>query len=197
MSRITILLALLASQGRSLYIIEPKVEEEYTVWDMHGEGLMYGYRIPVITHAPDGSLVAVSEGRKDSTNDFGTKLLSIRRSSDGGLTWSTTGTFEDDGDNYSSSLGVILTDYVENITMVIYTLNHYDRSSCSIIMIKSYDNGLTWEDPENITKQIGQLPFYGGPGYGIQVGYDVNKPCKHVFQLFIDICLLFRRNMIQ
>jgi sialidase-1 len=140
-----------------------------------GEGLMYGYRIPVITHAPDGSLVAVSEGRKDSTNDFGTKLLSIRRSSDGGLTWSTTGTFEDDGDNYSSSLGVILTDYVENITMVIYTLNHYDRSSCSIIMIKSYDNGLTWEDPENITKQIGQLPFYGGPGYGIQKKHDPMK----------------------
>ena len=134
---------------------------------------MSGFRIPIITYTPDGSLVALAEGRKLSSNDYGPKLLSVRRSTDGGMTWHITNMPEDDDSTTSSSLGVILTDHVANITMVIFTRCHPDCSNSTTYVMKTYDNGLTWKDPEDISKQTGEFPFYGGPGYGIQVGYDI------------------------
>ena len=135
---------------------------------------MSGYRIPIITNAPDGSLIAVTEGRKKSTCDEGPKLLSVRRSTDGGETWGVTSMPTDDDSSHDSdaglALGVILTDHVKNIVMVIYS--HCPRicKSYATYVLRSYDNGSTWKDPEDISKQLVNFRFLGGPGYGLQVG---------------------------
>src|SRR3546814_2488376 len=48
----------------------------------------YGaYRISVRVPAPDGSLLAIAEGRKTSSADSGEIDIVSRRSTDGGATW--------------------------------------------------------------------------------------------------------------
>jgi Neuraminidase (sialidase) len=52
-----------------------------------GVGGYTAYRIPALTVAPDGSLLAFAEGRRNSVGDSGEIDIVCRRSGDGGATW--------------------------------------------------------------------------------------------------------------
>ena len=57
---------------------------ETTVFD-RGEGGYYGFRIPAIVQAQDGSILAFAEARKNSLSDNGDIDMVAKRSVDGGL----------------------------------------------------------------------------------------------------------------
>ena len=57
------------------------------------------YRIPALLTTGKGTLLAFCEGRKDSRSDHGNIDLLIRRSTDGGETWSHQQVVWDDGGN--------------------------------------------------------------------------------------------------
>jgi sialidase-1 len=66
-----------------------------------------GYRIPAIETAPDGSLLAFAEARKHNLSDPGGKGqeidLVLKRSTDGGATWSAMKLIEHSGEFWSSA----------------------------------------------------------------------------------------------
>ena len=64
-----------------------------------GKGGYPRYRIPVLLTAPDKSLLAFCEGRKDGGGLTGNIDLVRRRSSDGGKTWKPIELVMDDGEN--------------------------------------------------------------------------------------------------
>ncbi len=53
-----------------------------------GEGGYDTYRIPSVIMTTDGTLLAFCEGRKESTSDAGNVDLLLKRSNDGGKSWS-------------------------------------------------------------------------------------------------------------
>src|SRR5262245_25307190 len=64
-----------------------------------GEDGYHTYRIPAVIRAANGTLLAFCEGRKTGGGDSGNIDLLLKRSSDGGRTWSRTGVVWDDADN--------------------------------------------------------------------------------------------------
>jgi len=57
------------------------------------------FRIPAIVQSKTGILLAFAEARKNSCSDTGDIDLILKRSEDGGRTWSKMITVWDDGDN--------------------------------------------------------------------------------------------------
>lgn len=64
-----------------------------------GEGGYHTYRIPAMIRTPDGVLHAFAEGRKKSHSDRGDIDIVVRRSTDGGVSWSPKEVLLDDGAN--------------------------------------------------------------------------------------------------
>ncbi len=54
-----------------------------------GEGGYASYRIPAIIKAPAGDLLSFCEGRVNNAGDFGNIDIVMKRSLDGGATWSS------------------------------------------------------------------------------------------------------------
>src|SRR5207253_5938382 len=70
-----------------------------------GKDGYHTYRIPAIEAAPDGSLLAFAEARKNNQSDPGSAKQEIdlvcKRSSDNGATWSSTNVLERAGELWS------------------------------------------------------------------------------------------------
>ena len=131
---------------------------------------MNTYRIPIITSLPDGSLIALSEGRKHSSSDSGPKFLAMRRSTNQGLTWSNTTFIEDDGEDPDGlNLGTVFVDEEKNRVFVVYSHCAHKCVYHTTFLISSDDFGLTWTKPLNLSDQIGTSLFLPGPGFGIEV----------------------------
>ena len=64
-----------------------------------GTGGYDTYRIPSVVATPRGTLLAFCEGRRNSASDTGDIDLLLRRSDDGGRTWSEPQVVWDDGEN--------------------------------------------------------------------------------------------------
>jgi len=64
-----------------------------------GQDGYHTYRIPAVIKAANGSLLAFAEGRKSAGGDSGNIDILLKRSADGGRTWSTAQVVWDDEDN--------------------------------------------------------------------------------------------------
>src|ERR1035441_2756314 len=64
-----------------------------------GQGGYHTYRIPSLIVTSNQTLLAFCEGRKDSSSDTGNIDLVLKRSADGGKTWSEQQVVWDDGPN--------------------------------------------------------------------------------------------------
>jgi sialidase-1 len=71
---------------------------EQTLWKK-GDNGYDTYRIPAIATANNGRLLAFCEGRKNSASDTGNIDVVLRRSDDGGGTWTAQQVVWDDGAN--------------------------------------------------------------------------------------------------
>jgi len=123
------------------------------------------YRIPAVISLPNGTLLAFAEGRVNGSSDYGDINLVIKRSADDGITWSALETIVDydslQAGNPAPVVDVLDPRYPQGVVYLFYNTgnNHeYDirmnRGVREVWMIRSFDLGLTWAAPENITLQV-------------------------------------------
>jgi sialidase-1 len=169
------------------------------------------YRIPAIETAPDGSLLAFAEARKYGGSDpgFGKQDIDLvlKRSADGGLTWSPMKVIEDPGELWSAANPATVVDRKTGRVWVLYLRSKPQRSTdtsrpgtddMQTLARYSSAHGLTWSDPIDLTKVARDYrdPNWQasvvGPGGAIQTktGRLVApvwkvKPCG-VFTIFSD-----------
>ena len=145
------------------------------------------YRIPGIECAPDGSLLAFAEARKLNCGDPGMEGndidLVLKRSTDGGRTWSAMKVIEDNGDLWSAANPATCVDRETGKVWVLYLRCRPHRNTFSarpgtvdsqVLARTSDDNGVTWSEPLDLTPASRDMndPHWGisvpGPGGMIQ-----------------------------
>ncbi len=123
------------------------------------------YRIPAIETAPDGSLLAFAEARKYGGNDPGYGKqdidLVLKRSTDGGQTWSPMKIIEDPGELWSAANPATVVDRNTGRVWVLYLRSKPERSTATsragtddmqTLARYSLDHGLTWSEPIDLTR---------------------------------------------
>ena len=164
-----------------------------------GEGGYHTYRIPSLLVAADGSVLAFVEGRKSGSGDTGDIDLLMKKSTDGGHTWSEQKVLWDDGNSVCGNPNPVLDEVTGDIHLLL-TWNRNDDHEGDIItkkskgtrrvfVMKSTDNGESWSLPSDITETT-KDPSWGwyatGPGMGIQIKNGPNKgrlviPANHSY----------------
>lgn len=156
------------------------------------------FRIPSIVALPAGELLAFAEGRKNGSSDTGDIDLVLKRSGDGGASWSALEVLWDDGNNVCGNPCVVH-DQVTGVLHLLATRNLGSDHESEIIRgssegsrtvwtLTSKDNGATWTKPKEITEttKLATWTWYAtGPGIGIQLEQGPKKgrlviPCDHI-----------------
>lgn len=122
------------------------------------------YRIPGIETTPDGTLLAFAEARKYGGEDpgFGKQDIDLvlKRSTDGGKTWSAMMVIEDPGEYWSAANPATITDRDTGKVWVLYARC---KPQCSTVTSRpgtddlqtlarwSGDQGATWSEPIDLT----------------------------------------------
>jgi sialidase-1 len=134
------------------------------------EGGYHTYRIPGIVRTVNGTLLAYAAARDTDIWDYGNYDTVLRRSTDGGKTWSPMEVFVDSGQSTVDNCILIVDQQragvVHHLYCVDYAHTYYRRST---------DHALTFSSPTEITEPFAGLasefPFVlqaTGPGHGIQ-----------------------------
>ena len=127
------------------------------------------YRIPAVVLSNKGTVLAFCEGRKTSSSDAGDIDLMLRRSTDGGRTWQPMQLVYEEGGTAKITIGNPCP-VVERTTGTIWL--PFCRNNDRVFITKSTDDGLTWNKPIEITRQVKKPEwrwYATGPGHGIQL----------------------------
>jgi sialidase-1 len=151
------------------------------------------FRIPALLVTPKGTILAFCEGRKNGRGDSGDIDVVLKRSTDGGKTWSRLQVVADDGANTVGNPCPV----VERSTGTIWLLLTHNLSvdserairdgtsngTRSVWLTKSTDEGITWTKSVDITRAVkdSKWTWYAtGPGVGIQLRTGrLLIPCDH------------------
>lgn len=183
--------------ARGDLVAPPPPLDDDALW-ISGEGGYHTYRIPALVVTPKGTLLAFCEGRRKSQSDTGDIDLLMRRSTDGGRTWSEPRVVFDDEDNTCGNPCPVV-DATTGRVVLLSTWNdgrdHESRiisgeslDTRRVFVLRSDDDGVTWSEPEEITddaKQPDWTWYATGPGNGIQVREGPHRgrlviPCDHI-----------------
>ena len=133
------------------------------------------YRIPTIVKGTNGDLLAFAEGRNGGAAtcaDLGEIDLVLKRSTDGGKTWSALQTvIKANGDTKGNPAPIVIPG--SNRIVLLSTMQCYTNPSCGRIprVSISEDNGKTWGAPRVLTTELGFASAPGwlatGPSHGI------------------------------
>ena len=182
LAAIVLILSAAGAGGRARGLPElPRQSEVYVA----GEGGYHTYRIPSVIVTAKGTLLAFAEGRQGSAADSGNIDLVLRRSKDGGASWSAVRVLVDNGPNSASNPCPVI-DRTTGTIWLLSTRNlGTDRESDIIAgtsqatpavwVMNSRDDGETWSTPVEITasvKATGWTWYATGPGIGIQTKSD-------------------------
>lgn len=162
-----------------------------------GEGGYETFRAPAVVLAGDGTLVAFAEAHKDGSIDNGDVDIVLKRSPDGGRSWTAMSVVWSDGENSCTSPAPVF-DASRGRVLLLATWNmggdNEDRireggamDTRRVYVMCSDDNGDSWDRPREITGQVKQdaWTWYGtGPGHAIQLHHGEHKgrivvPCNH------------------
>jgi sialidase-1 len=146
------------------------------------------YRIPALATSRTGTLIAAYDVRYDHSGDLPANIdVGVSRSTDGGQSWEPMRIAIDMGnDPKHASDGVgdpaVLVDPANGRIWIVALWSHGNRSfhgsgpglepteSGQVVMVYSDDDGKTWSEPRNITRQVKDPKWrllFNGPGAGI------------------------------
>lgn len=176
-----------------------------TRWDHDTQPLYAGgkdgyamYRIPALAVTAKGTVLAFCEGRKAGASDAGDIDLLLKRSTDGGRTWSPQQVVRDDGGNTCGN-PVPVVDRETGTVWLLMTWNlgadserqirdRKSKDTRRVFVTSSSDDGQTWSPPREITAAVKkpEWTWYAtGPGGGIQIEQGPHAgrmviPCNHI-----------------
>lgn len=139
------------------------------VW-VGGRDGYHTYRIPVLTIAKDGTILAFCEGRKNSASDYGKLDLLLKRSRDNGRTWSEQMVVHEEGGDAEITIGNPCP--IVDRKGVVHLL--FTRNNQRMFYTRSTDHGATWAKPKEYTEILKGLDYpmariATGPVHGIQL----------------------------
>lgn len=124
------------------------------------------YRIPALLVTKTGTVLAFAEGRKNNCSDAGDIDLILKRSSDGGRTWSEQQLVAD-GDAQTMGNPCPVQDRETGVIWLPLC-----RDNKRVLLMHSSDDGRSWSKPVDITEQAMNPKWHWvgtGPGHGIQL----------------------------
>ena len=145
-----------------------------------GEEGYNSFRIPAIIRTPEGALLAFCEARKNSHKDHGDIDLVLKRSEDGGVSWSELSPIWNDGENCCSSPTPVVLDNGRILLLCTWKttaepFHYFDIHWCQFY---SDDDGRTWNGPRPISEGLVEKDWIMacvGPGHAIQLQRGPHK----------------------
>ena len=150
--------------------LKPGLEQE--VLFQNGDHNYANYRIPSLVVTGRGTILAICEGRKNNGSDWGNIDLALRRSVDGGRSWTPIRCIADGGEVTMGNPCPVVDRTTGTIWLPFCRGSSPGKGNEEVLLIKSNDEGQTWSEPVNIgkTAKDASWPFVGtGPGHGIQL----------------------------
>ncbi len=159
-----------------------------------GHEAYHTFRIPSIIATRAGSLLAFCEGRRSGRSDSGDIDILLRRSDDGGSTWSDMQiVWADPGntcgnpcaviDRSSGAISLLLTHNL-GTDVEHQIIDGSSQGTRTVWLTRSEDDGHSWSSPQNIThttKEANWTWYATGPGAGIQLRSGrLVIPCDHI-----------------
>ena len=180
-----IILMMLISVPSSLLSHTLKIDDylQHSVIFTMGEEGYHNYRIPSVVQANDGTLIAIAEGRRDRRGDPGAGHIDLvyKLSHDSGKNWTPLRVLVPSQDNWAASNPTSLIDSISGRIFVFYSTwmpgrgSHNSRPGTpdnQLWLRYSDDHGMSWSDPQDITRLGRDYERWGrasfGPGHGIQ-----------------------------
>jgi sialidase-1 len=159
--------AVLLPAAFALLAADPAVTDLY----VGGAVGYHSYRIPALLATKKGTLLAFCEARKNSGRDDGDIDMVVRRSRDGGKTWSAMTRVHEEGGDAPITIGNP-SPVEDRRTGVIHLL--FARNNQRVFEKHSRDEGVTWSDAVEITDALRGFSFPWarvgiGPGHAIQL----------------------------
>ncbi|MFH9008802.1 exo-alpha-sialidase [Streptomyces afghaniensis] len=152
------------------------------------------FRIPALVATADGTLLAFCEGRVGSRDDFGNIDVVLKRSTDGGRTWSPLQIVAENGDALAGNpapvvldTGRVLLVHVRNAALATEDAIRRGKVSAAdgrrVWVRHSDDDGLTWSAPREITQQTKEPHwrwYATTPGHALQLSTGrIVVPANH------------------
>jgi sialidase-1 len=143
---------------------------------------VHTYRIPSLLVTSRGTVLAFCEARRRGSGDSGDIDLVVRRSEDGGRTWSPARVVWDAGPDTAGNPCAVA-DPSTGAIWLLMTHNRGEDTEREIIAgrsrggrtvwaTRSVDDGITWSEPVEITSEVKRPEwawFATGPGVGIRM----------------------------
>ncbi len=163
------------------------------IWTSGTEGYDT-YRIPAIIATTRGTVLAFCEGRRSSRSDTGDIDMLVKRSEDGGRTWSDQELVWADAGNTCGNPCPVVDGETGKVWLLMTHNMGIDRESeiiegtsqgsRTVWVTASEDDGRTWREPRDITstaKRADWTWYATGPGNGIQLSSGrMLIPCDHI-----------------
>lgn len=164
------------------FTLHARAQPEFTDVFTRGQDGYHTYRIPAIIVTTNGTVLAFCEGRKNSGSDSGDIDLLVKRSADGGKTWSAQQVIWSDAANTCGNPAPVV-DRDTGIIWLLMTWNSgFDkedgiqylkaRDTRRVFITHSTEDGATWEKPKEITSSVKRSDwgwYATGPVNGIQL----------------------------
>ena len=149
-----------------------------------GQDGYHTYRIPALVLTTKNTLLAFCEGRKNNRRDHGDLDLVLKRSSDGGRSWSRQQVVYEEGGSAEVTIGNPAP-VVDQDTGVIWL--PFCRDNDKVLITHSSDDGRNWTQPIDITGDVKEPDwtwYATGPVSGIQLRRPPYRgrlviPCDH------------------